>query len=234
MTLLGKIRLAFSGALDFFRAKQNLPTKTWMDIWESMHDKSFVVAGAMKEDLIADLRKEVDDALDKGTSIELFRKNFDEIVAKHGWDYKGGQKWRTRIIFETNLNSAYQAGRYKQLQAVGERNPYWEYRHSDHVQDPRAEHVAWDGLVLHKDDPWWDLHYPPNGWGCQCRVFARSERQLKKLGKKVSKAPTVEWVNKTIGKRSDNPVDVLTPKGIDAGFAYTVGKSTWEDSNKGS
>ena len=237
-SLVSKIHLAFKNAVDFFRGKTNLPTSTWHDIWESMHDHSFVVAGAMSEDLLSDLRKEVDRAISEGTGIKLFRENFDKIVAKHGWSYNGGQAWRTRIIFETNINSAYQAGRYKQLQELKETHQYWLYRHSDHVAKPRPKHVSWDGLILRADDKWWDTHYPPNGWGCQCRVFALNERQMKARQKKAGKkeqvdiTPAMDWESQTVGKHSDNPKSVMVPDGIDAGFAYAPGKSSWQKHKK--
>lgn len=27
-------------------------------------------------------------------------------------------------------------------------------------------------LTLRHDHPFWDTHFPPNGWGCKCRVVA--------------------------------------------------------------
>lgn len=40
------------------------------------------------------------------------------------------------------------------------------------VQDERSrpEHSALDGVVLPINDPFWDSHFPPNGWGCRCTV----------------------------------------------------------------
>ncbi|MFC2281754.1 MAG: phage head morphogenesis protein, partial [Treponema socranskii subsp. buccale] len=32
--------------------------------------------------------------------------------------------------------------------------------------------LAWDGLILPKDDPWWNNHFPPNGYGCKCYTRA--------------------------------------------------------------
>ena len=100
-------------------------------------------------------------------------------MAKHGWDYNGGRNWRSRVIYETNLATSHAAGRWEQLQGA----PYWQYRHADWVQHPRHQHLAWDGLVLAKDDPFWQTHFPPNGWGCQCSVRGMWSRDLEKLGK---------------------------------------------------
>ena len=32
----------------------------------------------------------------------------------------------------------------------------------------RADHIPFYNLMLPADDPFWDTHYPPNGWGCKC------------------------------------------------------------------
>jgi hypothetical protein len=34
--------------------------------------------------------------------------------------------------------------------------------------------------VLPKNDPFWDSHFPPNGWGCKCYTRAVTESQRKK------------------------------------------------------
>ena len=34
----------------------------------------------------------------------------------------------------------------------------------------REEHRALHGITLPPSDPFWDTHYPPNGWNCRCRV----------------------------------------------------------------
>jgi uncharacterized protein with gpF-like domain len=160
--------LPFTEQIEFFRRKLNLPTESWTDIYEAEHDWAFVVAGANRDALVADFREAVERAIADGATLEDFRADFDRIVATHGWSYNGSAGWRSRVIYETNLRSSYQAGRYAQLQ---EGNwPYWEYVHADWVQHPRPLHLAWNGMVLRSDDSWWDTHFPPNGWGCQCTV----------------------------------------------------------------
>ena len=223
------VSLPFREQAEFFRRKLNLSTEAWTDVFDAGHDVSFMVAGANRDALVADFRTAVEKIIAEGGTLEDFRKDFDAIVARHGWSYNGGRNWRTRIIYETNLNSSYMAGRYQQLMAVRQERPYWQYLHSPAVEDPREEHLAWDGLILRWDDPWWQWHFPVNGWGCQCRVIALSESDLRRMGRTVDTAPSIEWQERTIGQRSPGgPRTVQVPKGIDPGFAYTPGRSQLE------
>jgi hypothetical protein len=221
--------LPFKEQIAFFRNKRNVLTEAWTDVWEAEHDHAFMVAGANRIDLLIDLRAAVDKAISQGTGLEAFRRDFDAIVAKYGWAYKGGRNWRTRVIYETNLRTSYAAGRYAQLQALKKVRPYWLYRHSDAVQHPRPMHLAWGGMVLDADDPWWNMHYPPNGWGCQCTVEALNARDLKRMGKDgPDTAPPVNMQRVLVGKNGPHPREVETPAGVDPGFGYAPGKSAFE------
>lgn len=221
--------LPFAEQIAFFRRKLNLPTASWMDVWEAAHDHAFMVAGANRMDLVQDFRDAVDAAIANGETLQQFRKRFDAIVTKYGWDYNGGRNWRSRVIYETNLRTSYAAGRWTQLQQIKQRVPYWEYVHADGELHPRPMHLAWNGLVLSADDPWWHTHFPPGGWGCQCTVRGRSKRDLADMGKSgPDTAPPVEMQPVTIGQRSPGgPRVVETPAGIDPGFGYAPGQDAW-------
>jgi len=216
----------FLEQIAFLLGKINVPTAGWTDVWRDQHDVAFMVAGAYKADLLADLRQAVNKAITETRSLDAFRKDFDKIVEQRGWSYNGGRNWRTRVIYETNMRASYQAGRYAQLTDPDllEAAPYWRYKHSDLVADPRPEHLAWNGLVLRHDDPFWKTHYPPNGWGCRCTVFATSKKRAEREGYKVSeKGPDQELVTKVVGERTGNPRVVEVPKGIDPGWDYAPG-----------
>lgn len=219
--------LPFLEALAFFRAKLNLPTKRWDDLLGAAHDRAFVVAGATKADLLADLRRAVDQAIADGTTIETFRKDFKRIVAERGWTgwtgegTKAGEAWRTRVIYETNLFSSYSAGRTQQMKAVADLRPYWRYRHSPASTVPRAEHRAWDGLILKHDDPFWAAHTPPNGFGCKCYLETLAERDLKKQGLAVTPKAQIPYAG-------TDPKTGL-PQGVDKGWDYQPGASVAAD-----
>ncbi|MRJ41185.1 MULTISPECIES: phage minor head protein [Idiomarina] len=209
--------LPFEEAIAYFRQKLNVPTERWADIWAAAHDKAFMVAGAMKNDLLNDFRSAVDEAIANGRSIGWFKREFNNIVARHGWEHTGTPGWRASTIYSTNVRQSYNAGRYEQLQ----RFPYWEYRHGD-SRVPRVLHLSWDGLVLPKDDPWWQTHFPASGYGCSCKVFGRSENEMRRRGLTPGQAPndgTYDWTDKVTG-------EVFTlPRGVDPGFEYAPGSS---------
>lgn len=219
--------LPFSEQIAFFRRKLNVPTESWLDIYGEQHDWAFVVAGANRDDIVADFREAVDKFIVDGGTLEQFRADFDSIVAKFGWDYNGGRNWRSKVIYDTNLFSSYQAGRFAQQWSLRETMPFLEYCHSDAVEEPRELHLSWHGLILAIDDPWWLTHYPINAWGCQCYTISRSWDDLKRLGKSGPDiAPPINYVEKTIGKNSPGGPRVVTvPDGIDPGFEHTPGRS---------
>ena len=215
----------FQEAIDFFKSKLNLETRFWDDLVGKVNAKAFTVAGATKTDLLSDLREAVDLAITEGQSIGQFRKNFDEAVSRHGWNYKGKRSWRTRVIYDTNMRSAQMAGRWQQIQRVKERRPFIQYQTAGD-QRVRPQHRAWAGIVLAIDDDWWSTHYPPNGWGCRCRVRSLSLRQIGKEKLDINQAPaikTTERINKQTGE-----VHGRVPLGIDVGWDYNVGKEWLE------
>lgn len=220
----GVLDLAFREQVAFFRGKLGnlVPTQAWDDLKKAQHDTAFMVAGAARADLLADLAGAVDKAIADGHGPEWFRKNFESIVAKHGWTgwtgegSKAGRAWRARVIYETNLATSYAAGRLAQLREGGFK--FWLYKHSDSVMHPRPLHLAWNGMVLAADDPFWKEHFPPNGWGCRCRVVGVNNLDnARALGGDPGKKIDPDWAK--LSAKTGEPV------GIDKGWGYMPGRT---------
>jgi uncharacterized protein with gpF-like domain len=210
-------------AIDFLRKKLNVPTNRWTDLWHEQHSVAFTVAGATTDALVSDFHDAVNKAIADGSTLEDFRKDFDTIVEDHGWSYNGSRGWRSKVIFETNMRTAYAAGRWEQIQQVKDDRPYLRYVHLEGQLNPRPEHESWHDTVLPVDDPWWLTHFPPNGWNCHCSVQSLNDRDLERYGLAVNaKAPPIEMVERTINT-SDGARTVLVPAGIDPGFGYRPG-----------
>ncbi|MDC9620131.1 phage minor head protein [Xenorhabdus sp. XENO-7] len=65
--------------------------------------------------------------------------------------------------------------------ASADTHPYWQYVA---IMDSRTRqsHAAMNGRVFRHDDPVWDKLYPPNDWGCRCRVRTLTAAQVKRMG----------------------------------------------------
>ena len=138
---------------------------------------------------------------------------------------------RLKLIYDTNLRVAYSAGQWERIIRNKATHPYLRYvtRRDERV---RASHAAWDNLTLPVDDPFWNTHYPPNGWRCRCRVVAMTQTEydagLAPNGQSLVKdAPVIEtapWKD-----RAGNIHQV--PVGIDPGWDYNPGKAALRAKN---
>ncbi len=221
-------RQEFSQQIDFLTQKRGKPTRAWTDAMQGDHDRAFVVAGVTDMAMLEEFQAAVIEGA-RSYDIKAFGAEFDRLVEKYGWSYNGGRDWRVRTIFETNIRTSYMAGRLRQMRDPDmiKARPYWQYIHADTrvPLNPRELHVAWDGLVLMWDDPWWNVYFPPNDWKCSCGVHSLSADQLKRLGKAgPDTAPEIIRRPYTHTASGDT-VDL--PEGTGYGWDYMPG-DLWE------
>lgn len=195
---LGFNQGAYREAVDYFKKKINLPTKSWNDLEGAMHTRAFIVAGAMREDVLCDFRKAVERAIEKGDSLQDFRDNFYKIASKWraadpSFDKKMEKPkygaWRSKVIYQTNMLTAAAAAQERQARAMPD-----VFTHAKYVcmmlPGSREEHKAWNGTVLPLEDPWWEKHSPPNGFGCMCEKEFISKNEMDRGDESVTKRPT--------------------------------------------
>lgn len=220
-------RIPFAEAVTFFRTKVNIPTERWTDLQRSEQDWAFVTAGATSAELLQEIRNQVDRALTEGIAFGEFKKQFSAIVERLGWDHAGDRAWRADLIYRQNIYQAYQAGRYQQQFSpeVLARRPYLQYRHGG-SREPRPTHIALDGQVFAAEDPFWDVWFPPNGFGCRCFTLSLSERDLVRKGLEVSEPPKGETM--TVRDPATNASREVT-NAPDRGFDYAPGQSAMQN-----
>jgi SPP1 gp7 family putative phage head morphogenesis protein len=185
-------------AVDYLKSKGYAITWNWQEMLDQAHDQSFTVAKAMRLDLLSDIRGALETALQEGQTLKQFIKDLKPVLESQGWwgqqvivDSKGvgelvqlGSPRRLKTIYQTNLQSAYMAGRKAEMEQTTETHPYWMYVA---ILDgkTRPSHRALNGQVFRHDDPIWSAIFPPNGFNCRCRVVALSEAAVKRRGLKV-------------------------------------------------
>jgi uncharacterized protein with gpF-like domain len=223
--------LPFEEAAEFFGEKVAVSGDVFVALSAAARVLAFSAAGAARVALVEDMQAAVAEAIEQGSTITAFRKKFDAIVARYGWNYKGTRGWRTRLIFNTNILQSYAAGRWKQQssETVKQVRPYLWYLESA-SKDQRVDHQQFYNLVLPVDDPFWDTHYPPNGFNCRCGVRSLSERELERyrsqypISTQSPKLGTYEHTYRATGET------VTVAEGCDPGFDVNPG-AIWEEAN---
>jgi hypothetical protein len=208
----------------------------WQDVWQAEHLNAFVVAKAATADILTDLHGALLAAIKDGWTQDRFAQEVRPLLEAKGWWGKKrqvdpvtgreelvtlGTPRRLRTIYDTNMRMAHSAGRWERFSRSFATRPIIKYHHTPQ-EHPRPLHLAWDGIALPYDHPFWQTHWCPNGWFCKC--FATSHRagtEITTEDQLVAKGVyrTRAWRNRRTGQVEQ------VPEGIDPGFGYNVGQA---------
>lgn len=175
-------------AMAFLKRKKVVikPGNEWFDINSGEHAQTFSVAHCSSMDIAEQIFGFMNEALENGESFGDFKKNMLPMMQKSGWygrdeitaKDKDYINWRLRIMYDTNMSTAYAAGHYRQQMRGAEGRPYLVYKQ---VQRPskRDEHEKLHNTAYPVDHLFWDEYYPPNGYRCGCYAVSISESQYR-------------------------------------------------------
>lgn len=244
-------------AVAYFQRKGYAITWDWQELWQEAQAQAFTVAKVTRLDILQDIRDALQKVLTEGKTAAWFAQELTPVLQAKGWwgrkehvdaetgevsKVQLGSPWRLQTIFRANVQTAYMAGRFqRQLENVDDR-PYWKYVA---ILDSRTRpsHRALNGKVFRYDDPFWSSFYPPNGWGCRCRVVALSADDIEvrgiivdssegKLGAAMrllsEKTGEMREVTTYTTAHPDDPTGkrkiVISP---DVGWSYNPGAAAW-------
>ncbi|MGL5628056.1 MAG: phage minor head protein [Plesiomonas shigelloides] len=228
-------------AIRYFESKGYVIGFNWHDVEARTHATAFTVAGVLKQDILHDIRLGLESSLKQGGTLRDFEQQLLPLLQQKGWLGKGlvadsdgvleGKQLlprRLKTIFETNMQSAYSAGRYDTQRANAEMRPYWT-RVAIMDTRTRPRHAALNGFTARYDDPVWQFMYPPDGFGCRCRVRARSDADISRENIPVqSSEGRLKTVQQAWGPNDTREVQALRINGEwytpDAGFGHNPGQ----------
>jgi SPP1 gp7 family putative phage head morphogenesis protein len=209
--------LPIDEALAFWRDKAPMSRADFDELAEAQRARAFMVSGLNRLDQVGEVQEALYQALAKGETFAEFKARIPHIVKQQNWSGV-----RLDIIYRTNVQAAYMAGRYAQMMKVKATRPYWMY---DAVNDHRTRpaHRELDGKIFSADHPFWNEWMPPNGYRCRCGVTTVSSRELKRDGLKVETEDPTGKPFAPIDPRTGGklPARLLMP---DPGFSGNVGK----------
>jgi SPP1 gp7 family putative phage head morphogenesis protein len=223
-------------AIRHFIAKGFAFSFAWEDVWQAEHARYFTMAKVLTRDVAEALHEAITKLIAEGGTVEAFARDLRPTLEELGWwgeqemrdPVSGeielvqlGSPRRLKFAARVNLATSYAQGRWQRIERNKTVFPWLEYVS---VMDgrERKEHGAWHGTRLPVDHPWWDSHFPPNGWNCRCIVKPVSRARIDRLGLTEQQPPVFRdrrWVNKRTGEVHS------IETGIDPGWSYHVGKA---------
>lgn len=193
------VKLPPEGAIAFLSGKQAKVTGPWTEWLDGQHARGFTVANVTKLDVLEDIQRSLKTALEKGQTLQQWKDALVPELQRKGWMgrdltteqlrqagrldeatgeiAKGLTPRRLQTIFSTNMQSAYQAGRYAEMIEQAEERPWWQYVA---ILDARTRpgHRVMNGRTFRYDDAGWRSFYPPCGFNCRCRVRTFSQAEV--------------------------------------------------------
>ncbi len=212
--------------IKFLQQKKPKLSFNYDELMHEAHLKAFTIAKVTKLDLLSDIQDSLIKAQKEGKSFEVWKKDIKPILAKKGWlgkvevrNEKTGEiktinvnNTRLKRIYNTNMRTANAQGRAKAQYAL-EGEIYLRYIA---LQDglTRPSHLRMHGITLHRDDPFWEKNYPPNGWNCRCVVRAYSKSECERQGFEILKTPPLpiaskDWSYDKRGLNKDESLDYI-------------------------
>lgn len=167
----------FDEAVEWFRGRVPLTDELFELLGAAFQRRAFRVAGVAQLQIVNEVYQILLDLLNAGGSLGDFKRQVrqrltSQFVAS-----------RVETIFRNNVQSAFNAGRWRQLQqpAVRRHRPYLMY---DAAMDSRTSEMCRDrnGKVLHRSDPWWSSNQPPLHHRCRSAVRALTTKQAQRRG----------------------------------------------------
>ena len=213
-------------ALRHLRERRLRTSEHWTEVWREEHATAWTAARLTRESLVAEVHRALVRALESGETMETFRGRIQPWLERRGWRpprLGGDVPTRLARIYRVNMRTAHAAGQWERILRTRDLMPYLVYTLGP-SREHRDQHVAWEGLILPATAEWWNTHFPPNGWGCRCRVrqvTARERERLLARGGYRSDEPEVETVTWVHPRDPDDRRDVA--EGIDPGWDYNPG-----------
>lgn len=211
-------------ALEYLKQKKLHPAFSYKDVWNEEHACAFTVAKMMQIDLLDDVKKALEKAVEEGKTYEWFKKQIHPVMQQKGWwgrkdmtdpltgetvNAQLGCNRRTELIYSMNVRGAYMRAVYERGME-SDAHPYWRWEvGAVGVSGKHREtHLSWNNLVLPKNDPFWKGKLPlPVEYNCKCSVVAVSEATKQRYER-----DGIPYYDPNLKKAVRQPINTQRPK----------------------
>lgn len=213
-------------AISLIRGKAVVTRTVFDGLLPELRGRAFTVTGIEDAATLQRIRDTIAD-LPQGSVWNEVKGNLVDELAPYLGD---GAERRAELLLRTHAFQAFQASNWRVAQE-DEDTTHLQYLATEDDRT-RDSHLALNGLILPKDDPFWAKHFPPWEWGCRCRVRpmnpdfvaeARAEDANRSPDDKlVMEGPALQRLRDGQLQRDGRTYDVTPPSDTnrETGFAW--------------
>lgn len=206
-------------AMAWWAGRVPMARDEWVALGAANRATAFGAAKAATLEAATVMHEALGRAIAEGNTLAEFE---DDLAAQ--WTARGITGPNPRylaLVFQNNVMTAYNAGRYTAQAAAADRRPYLLY---DAVDDDRtrATHAAMNGACYPATHPIWDTWYPPNGHHCRCGVVSLTAADV------AARGITVRDELPTQSARGPDGSTVVAPRLPDPGWRTNAAKTPTE------
>lgn len=191
--------IPFGEAVEDIVSREPRLAETWRvvsDVYKRVH--AFTMAKSSELSLTKRIQAMIGEFLRGGTTPQQAAEQItQEGVTREigGWTHAYAE-----TVFETNMNTAYNAGRAKQARDPGIRRVMPAFRFvSAKLTTTRENHESAHGLIAATDDAIWEGLYPPLGFRCKCSTRLMSKAELRRLNLLTPRGQVIPFHPASIG-----------------------------------
>ncbi len=151
-------------AVALIRGKPVVTRAVFDALLPELRARAFTITGIEDATVSQRIRDRIAD-LPQGSTWDDVKADVVADLEPHLGD---GAERRAELLLRTHGFQAFQASNWRVAQEDAD-TTHLQYlaTEDDRVRD---SHLALNGIILPKDDPFWEKHLPPWEWGCRCRV----------------------------------------------------------------
>ena len=167
MSATRKAAAAYDDAVRYMRKRLDLSPDDVAKLEKLYGDTAVKVTRGLGDALEAKAQEAAADIVKQGMHVQDAMQRMREAFDAAGATPQ--KPFLLETLVRTQIQTAYGAGRWNADQDPAVQEILWGYTYVTAGDDRvREEHAAMEGTCLPKDDPFWQVNWPPNGFNCRC------------------------------------------------------------------
>ncbi len=159
------LELPFAEAVQFFEQRFADPARA-LEVIRVYRDRADDASKRTLTKIAKAMIKQLTRTLAEGGTLDEFTEKFEG---------RGFDNSYLENVYRTNIQTAYGAGRVREIEASADVIPFVEYVAVMDGERTRIEHQELDGKVWKTSDQAWKQFAPPCGFQCRCSTVTREE-----------------------------------------------------------